>query len=184
MLNKKCNRLNDSIDDASEELSDRFDDKFNSLKSKVADLSENIDGLISKAEKLENSSIPITLDIPSKSRKPFVNLDDEDAEESEGNDGQNENNRDSSSILSDKSIGEIIDDEDSDDSTNEVYDNSGLNLATKADLQKLADYIKEQTERSRPTIPKEAGIAVGLVGVGIVLKKYAMILGGRNDVFR
>lgn len=187
MLNKKFNRLDDSIDDASEELTDKFSNKFNNLESKMSGLDGNINALMSKAEKLENTSIPITLDIPSKSRKPFVNMDDDDDSEESEEENEQDGNKENTLIPSDNegSMDESQGNgEDSDDTEDEANDNSTSNLATKADMQKLADYIKEQTEKSRPTIPKEAGIAAGLVGIGVVLKKYAMILGGRHDVFR
>lgn len=178
LINKKYKKLNNNIEDTSDELKDNFNDKIGDLETKVAGLGDNVEGLLSKAKKLENGSIPIKVDIPSQSRQPFVSLNDDDEQEDEDDDSSdldNDNN------LGDDSNAEQVD---SDDETIDDADDSASKAATKADMQKLADYIKEVTEKSRPTIPKEAGIAAGAVGIGIILKKYAMILGGRNDVFR
>lgn len=178
LINKKYKKLNNNIEDASDELKDNFDDKIGDLETKVAGIGDNVEGLLSKAKKLENGSIPIKVDIPSQSRQQFVSLNDDDEQEDEADD--------SSDLDNDNNSGDDINAEqvDSDDETIDDADDSGSKAATKADMQKLADYIKEVTEKSRPTIPKEAGIALGAVGIGIILKKYAMILGGRNDVFR
>lgn len=178
LINKKYKKLNNNIEDASDELKDNFDDKIGDLETKVAGIGDNVEGLLSKAKKLENGSIPIKVDIPSQSRQQFVSLNDDDEQEDEADDSSDLDNDNNSG---DDSNAEQVD---SDDETIDDADDSGSKAATKADMQKLADYIKEVTEKSRPTIPKEAGIALGAVGIGIILKKYAMILGGRNDVFR
>ena len=178
LINKKYKKLNNNIEDASDELKDNFDDKIGDLETKVAGIGDNVEGLLSKAKKLENGSIPIKVDIPSQSRQQFVSLNDDDEQEDEDDDSSDLDNDNNSG---DDSNAEQVD---SDDETIDDADDSGSKAATKADMQKLADYIKEVTEKSRPTIPKEAGIALGAVGIGIILKKYAMILGGRNDVFR
>lgn len=181
LINKKYKKLNNNIEDTSDELKDNFNDKIGDLETKVAGLGDNVEGLLSKAKKLENGSIPIKVDIPSQSRQPFVSLNDDDEQEDEDDDSSdldNDNN------LGDDSNAEQVDSDDETDETIDDADDSASKAATKAYMQKLADYIKEVTEKSRPTIPKEAGIAAGAVGIGIILKKYAMILGGRNDVFR
>lgn len=178
LINKKYKKLNNNIEDTSDELKDNFNDKIGDLETKVAGLGDNVEGLLSKAKKLENGSIPIKVDIPSQSRQPFVSLNDDDEQEDEDDDSSDLDNDNNSGY--DSNAEQV----DSDDETIDDADDSGSKAATKADMQKLADYIKEVTEKSRPTIPKEAGIAAGAVGIGIILKKYAMILGGRNDVFR
>lgn len=181
LINKKYKKLNNNIEDTSDELKDNFNDKIGDLETKVAGIGDNVEGLLSKAKKLENGSIPIKVDIPSQSRQQFVSLNDDDEQEDEDDDSSdldNDNN------LGDDSNAEQVDSDDETDETIDDADDSASKAATKADMQKLADYIKEVTEKSRPTIPKEAGIALGAVGIGIILKKYAMILEGRNDVFR
>lgn len=178
LINKKYKKLNNNIEDTSDELKDNFDDKIGDLETKVAVIGDNVEGLLSKAKKLENGSIPIKVDIPSQSRQQFVSLNDDDEQEDEDDDSSDLDNDNNSGY--DSNAEQV----DSDDETIDDADDSGSKAATKADMQKLADYIKEVTEKSRPTIPKEAGIALGAVGIGIILKKYAMILGGRNDVFR
>lgn len=194
LINERYNDLHGSISDASDELLDEFDsnhklinkvdDRIDNLEIRLEGLYNNVEGLVSKAEQFDKKSIPIQVDIPSYSSKPFVSddgdetfySDDENTDASEKVSG-NENSFSGSAGVDD--IGE-----DESREAEEDTDDYGAKAATKADMQKLADYIKEETEKSRPTLPKEAAIAAGAVGIGVILRKYAMILGGRNDVFR
>ena len=54
-------------------------------------------------------------------------------------------------------------------------------LATKEDLNKLAKFIHDSNtakQESQPKIPKEAAIAASALGIGLILKKIALKLGG------
>lgn len=182
LINRKYKKLSDKIEDNSIDLQDGFNDKIGDLKGKVLDISDNVDKLLTKAEKFENGSIPIKLNMLSQSGKPFVNLSSDDSDDAE-EDGEKNNDFSSLSAIDDGNT-EEVDSDDENEQNSDEEDDLGSKLATKADMQKLADYIKEETEKSRPTIPKEVAITAGIIAIGIILKKYAMVLGGRNDVFR
>lgn len=162
------------ITNENDDLIDSLNDNFENLSNHVNMLSQNVEELKNKPETSksaeDNSSESIIVNLPEDAFR----------------DKSSSNNSEEEEVISDDENSNFADEYADDDAETEDSENlsNKSNAATKEDMQKLANYIRDEIDKSKPVIPKEIAWTLGLVCIGIMFKKYAMMLGGRNDGFR